>query len=218
LPEPGPLASLDEQRGRASRGTAEGRETASEVTSLRIAPLCSMRLTEASVRCDSSTLYVRTCEAKATLAVENGGAESIPVRLSKLAAQFIRLMRLTRCFPLHRSSQKYSSYISSLVSRRMSSQDELKRRVAEAAIALVVPTLRPESYLGVGTGSTANFFIDLLAPHKNKYLSILFLLSLPSLPAVRRSSSISLLSLSFSGFSSLVSQDGSIYELIAVNT
>ena len=45
----------------------------------------------------------------------------------------------------------------------------MKRRVAQAAIDLVVPQLSPKSVLGVGTGSTANFFIDLLAPHKSKF-------------------------------------------------
>ena len=39
------------------------------------------------------------------------------------------------------------------------SQDALKAMVAEAALAYV-----PEgSYMGVGTGSTVNFFIDALA-------------------------------------------------------
>ena len=45
----------------------------------------------------------------------------------------------------------------------MSSQDQLKRAVAEAAIAYV-----PKGeVLGVGTGSTANFFIDALASIKH---------------------------------------------------
>src|SRR5690606_13898685 len=42
-------------------------------------------------------------------------------------------------------------------------QDELKQAVAEAAIAYIKPKLYPDSILGVGTGSTANFFIDALA-------------------------------------------------------
>lgn len=49
------------------------------------------------------------------------------------------------------------------------SQDELKKRVAQAAVDLVLPKLSPASYLGVGTGSTANFFIDLLAEHNGKF-------------------------------------------------
>jgi ribose 5-phosphate isomerase A len=42
-------------------------------------------------------------------------------------------------------------------------QDELKQRVAEAAIDYV----KGEAIIGVGTGSTVNFFIDLLADLKN---------------------------------------------------
>ena len=42
-------------------------------------------------------------------------------------------------------------------------QDQLKRAVAEAAIAYV----KKGEVLGVGTGSTANFFIDALASIKN---------------------------------------------------
>jgi ribose 5-phosphate isomerase A len=44
------------------------------------------------------------------------------------------------------------------------SQDDLKRAVAQAAIAYV-PT---DGIVGVGTGSTANFFIDELAKIKHK--------------------------------------------------
>jgi ribose 5-phosphate isomerase A len=43
------------------------------------------------------------------------------------------------------------------------SADALKRAAAEAAIALIKPRLRNDSIVGVGTGSTANFFIDALA-------------------------------------------------------
>ncbi len=43
-------------------------------------------------------------------------------------------------------------------------QDELKQEVAKAAIDYVVP----DTYIGVGTGSTANFFIDELAKIKGK--------------------------------------------------
>ena len=42
-------------------------------------------------------------------------------------------------------------------------QDELKQQVAKAAIDYVVP----DSIIGVGTGSTANFFIDELAKIKS---------------------------------------------------
>ena len=46
----------------------------------------------------------------------------------------------------------------------MMTQDELKRAVAQAAIAYIPVG----SMVGVGTGSTANFFIDELAKIKNK--------------------------------------------------
>lgn len=43
-------------------------------------------------------------------------------------------------------------------------QDELKQAVAKAALAYVVP----DAIVGVGTGSTANFFIDALAGMKDR--------------------------------------------------
>ncbi len=45
-------------------------------------------------------------------------------------------------------------------------QDELKQAVAKAALDYIVPKLTSNSIIGVGTGSTANFFIDLLADYK----------------------------------------------------
>lgn len=48
-------------------------------------------------------------------------------------------------------------------------QDQLKRDVAEAAVNYIAPHLRNDSVVGVGTGSTANFFIDALAQHKHKF-------------------------------------------------
>ena len=45
-------------------------------------------------------------------------------------------------------------------------QDALKRAVAAAAIDEIKPLLHADCVIGVGTGSTANFFIDLLAKHK----------------------------------------------------
>ena len=42
-------------------------------------------------------------------------------------------------------------------------QDELKRSAAEAALAYVQPKLTASSIIGIGTGSTANHCIDLLA-------------------------------------------------------
>lgn len=48
------------------------------------------------------------------------------------------------------------------------SQDELKQAVARAAKDYVVKHLPPGAILGVGTGSTANFFIDELAAIKER--------------------------------------------------
>jgi len=45
-------------------------------------------------------------------------------------------------------------------------QNELKQAVARAAFDLVKKRLRSDSIIGVGTGSTANFFIDELAALK----------------------------------------------------
>lgn len=42
-------------------------------------------------------------------------------------------------------------------------QDELKQAVAEAALAYVQPKIDDDTVLGIGTGSTANMFIDCLA-------------------------------------------------------
>ncbi|MGE5493083.1 MAG: ribose-5-phosphate isomerase RpiA [Actinomycetota bacterium] len=48
-------------------------------------------------------------------------------------------------------------------------QDELKQAVAQAAADYVAKHAPEGSVIGVGTGSTANFFIDALAPLKAKY-------------------------------------------------
>lgn len=48
-------------------------------------------------------------------------------------------------------------------------QDELKQAVAQAAADYVAQNAPEGSVIGVGTGSTANFFIDALAPLKSKY-------------------------------------------------
>ena len=45
-------------------------------------------------------------------------------------------------------------------------QDDQKRAVAKAAFEYVKTRLRPDSVIGVGTGSTANYFIDELAAIK----------------------------------------------------
>jgi len=54
------------------------------------------------------------------------------------------------------------------MSQTLSPQDALKKAVAQAAVDYVLPRLRDDMVIGVGTGSTANFFIDLLAEHRNK--------------------------------------------------
>jgi len=48
-------------------------------------------------------------------------------------------------------------------------QDELKKLVAQSAIEYIRPKLHADSIVGVGTGSTANFFIDLLASIKGHF-------------------------------------------------
>jgi ribose 5-phosphate isomerase A len=50
-------------------------------------------------------------------------------------------------------------------------QDQLKLAVAQAALNYIVPKLTPTSVLGIGTGSTANFFIDGLAAYKGHFKS-----------------------------------------------
>lgn len=47
-------------------------------------------------------------------------------------------------------------------------QDELKQAVAEAALIHIQPRLENETVLGIGTGSTANLFIDALARIKGQ--------------------------------------------------
>jgi len=48
-------------------------------------------------------------------------------------------------------------------------QDELKQAVAQAAADYVAQQAPEGSIIGVGTGSTANFFIDALATQKQRY-------------------------------------------------
>ncbi|WP_193162257.1 ribose-5-phosphate isomerase RpiA [Microbulbifer hainanensis] len=48
-------------------------------------------------------------------------------------------------------------------------QDELKKATARAAIDYIAPKLDDHSIVGVGTGSTANFFIDYLAEIKGQF-------------------------------------------------
>jgi ribose 5-phosphate isomerase A len=48
-------------------------------------------------------------------------------------------------------------------------QDELKQAVARAAVDYIAPKLHADDIIGVGTGSTANFFIDYLATIKESF-------------------------------------------------
>ena len=50
-------------------------------------------------------------------------------------------------------------------------QEQLKRAAAKAAIDYIKPKLQRETVIGVGTGSTANFFIDCLAEIKELFAS-----------------------------------------------
>lgn len=51
----------------------------------------------------------------------------------------------------------------------MLTQEELKQKVARAALDYVLPLLAPDVVIGIGTGSTANLFIDGLAAHKHLF-------------------------------------------------
>ena len=48
-------------------------------------------------------------------------------------------------------------------------QDQLKQAVARAAIDYIAPKLEKDSILGIGTGSTANFFIEMLGDLKDDF-------------------------------------------------
>ena len=48
-------------------------------------------------------------------------------------------------------------------------QDEMKKAVAQAALDRILPHLEEDTILGIGTGSTANLFIDALAGHKTRF-------------------------------------------------
>ena len=48
-------------------------------------------------------------------------------------------------------------------------QDQLKQAVAQAAIDYIKPHLDKETILGIGTGSTANYFIDALAELRSQF-------------------------------------------------
>ncbi|NRB37763.1 MAG: ribose-5-phosphate isomerase RpiA [Pseudomonadales bacterium] len=48
-------------------------------------------------------------------------------------------------------------------------QDQLKQAVADAAVEYVMKKVDKDSIIGIGTGSTANCFIDSLAVHKHLF-------------------------------------------------
>ena len=48
-------------------------------------------------------------------------------------------------------------------------QDELKLAVAQAAADYVLTKIESDSIVGIGTGSTANCFIDIIAKHKHLF-------------------------------------------------
>ncbi|ABC27943.1 ribose 5-phosphate isomerase A [Hahella chejuensis KCTC 2396] len=48
-------------------------------------------------------------------------------------------------------------------------QDELKQAVAKAALDYIKPHLQSDTILGIGTGSTANYFIDALAEVRTQF-------------------------------------------------
>lgn len=51
----------------------------------------------------------------------------------------------------------------------MLSQQELKQQAADAALALIEPMLGADAVIGVGTGSTADLFIDGLARYQGRF-------------------------------------------------
>ena len=51
----------------------------------------------------------------------------------------------------------------------MLSQQDLKQQAAEAALTYIEPLFTPDAVIGVGTGSTADLFIDGLARHRTKF-------------------------------------------------
>jgi ribose 5-phosphate isomerase A len=51
----------------------------------------------------------------------------------------------------------------------MLSQQELKQQAAEAALTYIEPLFTPDAVIGVGTGSTADLFIDGLARYRTQF-------------------------------------------------
>ena len=48
-------------------------------------------------------------------------------------------------------------------------QNQLKQTVAQAAVDYTLSKIEDDSIVGIGTGSTANCFIDLIAQHKHHF-------------------------------------------------
>jgi ribose 5-phosphate isomerase A len=67
-----------------------------------------------------------------------------------------------------RNSDKLTPFARTFFFRAMT-QDELKRLVGQAAADYVNANVPEGAVIGVGTGSTANCFIDALAAHKQRY-------------------------------------------------
>ncbi len=51
----------------------------------------------------------------------------------------------------------------------MNNQNTLKKATADAAMEYILPSLESNTVIGVGTGSTANYFIDVLVEYRNDF-------------------------------------------------
>jgi len=78
----------------------------------------------------------------------------------------LRIMRALKPLP---SSPVKGGRLKMTFEDSVMTQDELKQAVARAAVDYITPKLFNDSIIGVGTGSTANFFIDYLAAIKTKF-------------------------------------------------
>lgn len=77
----------------------------------------------------------------------------------------MRVVSQQLCRQNHAPFHYFRGYYSDIIM----SQDDLKRRVAQAAVNKILPILHPQAIIGVGTGSTANFFIDILAEYYDRF-------------------------------------------------
>jgi len=50
--------------------------------------------------------------------------------------------------------------------------DQCKKAAAKAALSYILPKLKPEDILGIGTGSTANHFINMLDGHQSTFKGV----------------------------------------------